>query len=265
MLILDKNTFELTLEVNLLDTDQLHFFNVSLQFLHDYFIKRMGEKMNRKRNLVSLLAALAVSATVTPALAYEAGELIVRGRIISIDPQDDSNTISINGASVAGSGAAVNSDIMPEIDFTYMLDPHWGLELILAYTDHKVDANGSLSVLNQIAETKVLPPTLTLQYHFAPTSNIRPYAGAGINYTYFFDSKVKGALDTSGSDIDIDDSWGLSAQAGVDIDLDETWFVNFDVKYIDIDADAHIKNGASIKVDIDVDPIVWGIGIGRVF
>ena len=223
--------------------------------------------MTRKKSLVSLLAALAVTATVTPALAYEAGDLIVRGRIISVDPQDDSSTVSIDGGSVAASGASVNSDIMPEVDFTYMLDPHWGLELILAYTDHEVDASGSLSGLNQIAETKVLPPTLTLQYHFAPTSNVRPYVGAGINYTHFFDSKVKGALDTPGSDIDIDDSWGLAAQAGVDIDLNDTWFVNFDVKYIDIDADAHIKDSiaADIKVDIDVDPIVWGIGIGRVF
>ena len=218
--------------------------------------------MIRKKSLVSLLAALAVTATVTPALAYEAGDLIVRGRVISVDPQDDSSAISINGASV-GSSATVDSDIMPELDFTYMLDPHWGLELILAYTEHEVDTK--LLGLGNIAETKVLPPTLTLQYHFAPTSTIRPYVGAGINYTHFFDSEVKGGLDAPGADLDIDDSWGLAAQAGVDIDLDDTWFVNLDVKYIDIEADAHITNGASIKVDIDIDPIVWGIGIGRTF
>ena len=220
--------------------------------------------MIRKKSLVSLLAALAVTATVTPALAYEAGDLIVRGRVISVDPQDDSSAISSDGVSV-GSSATVESDIMPELDFTYMLDPHWGLELILAYTEHEVDTK--LLGLGNIAETKVLPPTLMLQYHFAPTSNIRPYVGAGINYTYFFDSEVKGDLDIPGADLDIDDSWGLAAQAGVDIDLDDTWFVNFDVKYIDIDADAHIKDSIlpNIKVDIDVDPIVWGIGIGRVF
>jgi len=224
--------------------------------------------MIRKKSLVSLLAALAVTATVTPALAYEAGDLIVRGRVISVDPQDDSSTVRDNYGSIPNSGASVESDIMPELDFTYMLDPHWGLELILAYTEHEVNGGGVLSSLNQIAETKVLPPTLTLQYHFAPTSNIRPYVGAGINYTYFFDSEVKGFLgEFPGSDIEIDDSWGFAAQAGVDIDLDDTWFINFDVKYIDIDADAHIKDSVvpDIKVDIDVDPIVWGIGIGRVF
>lgn len=221
--------------------------------------------MTRKKSLVSLLAALAVTATVTPALAYEAGDLIVRGRIISVNPQDDSSTISLDGVSAAGSSATVDSDIMPEVDFTYMIDPHWALELILAYTEHDVDT--SLLGLGNFVETKVLPPTLTLQYHFAPTSNVRPYVGAGINYTHFFDSQVRGGLDIPGSDIDIDDSWGLAAQAGVDIDLNETWFVNFDVKYIDIDADAHIKDSvvSDIKVDIDIDPIVWGIGIGRVF
>ncbi|WP_020161976.1 OmpW/AlkL family protein [Cycloclasticus pugetii] len=217
------------------------------------------------KNTTVLCAALGLTVVATPSLSYETGDLIVRGRIISVDPQDDSSSVSINGASVAGSGAFVDSDIMPELDFTYMLDPHWGLELILAYTEHKVDAGGSLGGLNQIGDTKVLPPTLTLQYHFAPTSNIRPYVGAGINYTHFFDSTVKGALDAPGADLEIDDSWGLAAQAGVDIDLNDTWFVNFDVKYIDIEADAHIKNGANIKVDIDIDPIVWGIGIGRTF
>lgn len=223
--------------------------------------------MNHKKNILGMLLGLATFATVAPAFAYEAGDIIVRARIISVSPEDDSNSVSINGTSVAGSSASVDSDIVPELDFTYMLDPHWGLELILAYSDHEIDARGTLAGVGQIGETKVLPPTLTLQYHFAPTSNIRPYAGAGINYTHFFDSQVKGGIDAPGADLDIDDSWGLAIQAGVDIDLNDTWFVNFDVKYIDIDADATIKGSAvgTVKVDIDVDPIVWGIGIGRTF
>lgn len=217
------------------------------------------------KSTAAILAALGLTVVATPALSYEAGDIIVRGRIIMVDPQDDSSKITADGAST-GIEATVDSDIMPELDFTYMLDPHWGLELILAYTEHDVDTK--LLGLGNVVETKVLPPTLTLQYHFAPTSNIRPYVGAGVNYTHFFDTEVKGGLDTPGSSIDIDDSWGLAAQAGVDVDLNDTWFVNFDVKYIDIDADAHIKNSAGyadIKVDIDVDPIVWGIGIGRTF
>ncbi|MEH6503461.1 MAG: OmpW family outer membrane protein [Cycloclasticus sp.] len=220
--------------------------------------------MKLKKNIACLLAALGVSVVATPVMAYEAGDILVRARIIKVDPQGDSNGISVDGSNT-GVEASADTDTMPELDFTYMLERHWGLELILAYTEH--NANTSLLGLGKFANTKVLPPTLTLQYHFSPDSNIRPYVGAGVNYTHFFDSEVKGALDGPSVDLDIDDSWGLAAQAGVDIDVNEDWFVNFDVKYIDISADAHIKGGVgpSVKVDIDVDPIVWGIGVGRRF
>ncbi len=32
----------------------------------------------------------------------------------------------------------------------------------------------------------VLPPTPLLQYHFNHAGRVRPYVGAGINYTYFY-------------------------------------------------------------------------------
>ena len=221
--------------------------------------------MLAKKYCTALVAALGLSAVATPAISYEAGDLIVRGRIINIDPQDDSGKVSVNGVKT-NSGVSVNSDTMPEIDFTYMIDKNWGVELILAYTDHGISTtSGALSGLGNIIDAKVLPPTLTLQYHFAADSNIRPYVGAGINYTHFFDEKLTGSVKGLSDDIDLQDSWGLAAQAGVDIDINDTWFVNLDVKYIDIDTTAHITDGADIRVNAEVDPIVWGIGIGRVF
>jgi len=229
------------------------------------FLTRKKHKMQIKKSVAAILAALGLTVIATPAISYEAGDIIVRGRIINVDPQDSSGKISVNGAKTT-SGVAVNSDTMPEVDFTYMIDKNWGVELILAYTDHDISTtSGGLSGLDNIISAKVLPPTLTLQYHFSPDSNIRPYVGAGINYTHFFDEKLTGPIKTLSDDIDLQDSWGLAAQAGVDIDIDDTWFVNLDVKYIDIDTTAHITDGADIRVNAEVDPIVWGIGIGRVF
>jgi len=218
------------------------------------------------KSTAAVLAALGLTIAATPALSYEAGDILVRGRIISINPNDDSGRIKVNNVAVAGTGVSVNSDVMPEIDFTYMVDRNWGVELILAYTEHDVGSSGL--GLGNVAEVKVLPPTLTLQYHFAPDSDIRPYLGAGLNYTHFFSEDVKGPLNPGGADIDLDDSWGLALQAGVDIAVNEDWFVNLDVKYIDIDTDAHITDnltGFDVDVNVDIDPIVWGIGIGRRF
>ncbi|PHS71557.1 MAG: hypothetical protein COB23_00880 [Methylophaga sp.] len=216
---------------------------------------------------IALLAATGLSTIVTPVLAYEAGDWLVRGRIINVNPDDSSGAISVGGTDVAGSGVKIDSDTVPEIDITYMISPNWGVELIAAISSHDVDATGTLSTLNNVIDAKALPPTLLLQYHFSPNSNIRPYVGAGINYTYFFDESVDDVLDIPGAKVDLDDSWGLAAQAGVDIALNNDWFVNLDVKYIDIDTTAKFKGTAvgSAKVNVDIDPIVWGIGIGRRF
>ena len=72
-----------------------------------------------------------------------------------------------------------------------MLDRNWAVELILGYSQHDVDTKNPARTaagvdLGQVIQAKALPPTLTLQYHFAPDSNIRPYVGLGLNYTYFF-------------------------------------------------------------------------------
>jgi outer membrane protein len=101
-----------------------------------------------------------------------------------------------------------------------------------------------------------------------PDSNIRPYIGAGVNYTYFFDEKVVGpVLPTANSKAKLEDSWGLAAQAGVDIAINDDWFVNLDVKYIQMDTTAKFSNTAAgnAQISADIDPFVYGIGVGRRF
>ncbi len=223
--------------------------------------------MKATKLTIALLVTTGISAIATPVMAYEAGDWLIRGRIVNVNPNDHSGLVSVGGASVAGSGVTVNDDTIPELDITYMISPNWGVELILGYSSHDVDGSGTLSALNQVIDAKALPPTLTLQYHFSPDSNIRPYVGAGVNYTYFFDEKVKDVLDQPGAKVKMDDSWGFAVQAGVDIALNDDWFVNLDVKYIEMDTTARFKGTVvgAVKVDVDIDPVVWGIGIGRRF
>ena len=159
-----------------------------------------------------------------------------------------------------------------------MITRNWGVELILGFSEHNVDVHKGAETIarglgmngsSQVIESKVLPPTLLLQYHFRPDGDVRPYLGAGINYTYFFDEKVPSSslVAAQGDDIKLDSSWGLAVQAGVDVALNQDWFVNFDVKYIDIDTEAHFDGTAAgrLKINTDIDPFVWGVGIGRRF
>jgi len=146
-------------------------------------------------------------------------------------------------------GLDVSSEWVPEVDFTYFFTPNIGMELILATARHEVTLNGaSLGKLNH------LPPTLTVQYHFMPNSTFRPYVGAGLNYTAFYNVDLAPGLDVGNN------SFGGALQAGVDIKVTENGYINLDVKKIWIDTE--VTAGGVKLTDLGIDPIVWGIGYG---
>jgi outer membrane protein len=225
------------------------------------------------------LLVLALAAAFTPMLAQaEAGDWVVRARVVNINPDESSDlgkTVNKNVAPVMSNGAElkVDSNTIPELDISYYITKNIAAELILA-TGSKHDVSVSNEpgavVPNQLlGSVDVLPPTLTVQWHFNPDQTIDPYVGAGINYTAFLDRKLnvrQGPL--AGSKIKVDsDSWGWALQAGVDINLKDGWLINADVKYITLDTDVKLKTGGSwTKIDdLDINPWVFGLGIGKKF
>lgn len=210
------------------------------------------------------LTGLCLSFISTNIMAAAAGDWLVRGRIINVSPNDDSDGDILGG----NNSVSVDSATTIEVDFTYMVSPAFGLELILATTKHDVNGEGGLSGIGNIAEVGVLPPTLTAQYHFSPGQNVRPYAGAGINYTLFYDESISGATETAVGgpvDLDLDSSLGLALQAGVDIDINQDWFFNFDIKYIQIETEAELSGTVADKFDVEINPWVIGLGVGTTF
>jgi outer membrane protein len=104
-----------------------------------------------------------------------------------------------------------------------------------------------------------LPPTLTVQYHFSPDAIFRPYVGAGVNYTIFWDEN--GA---PGLPMEYEDAFGAALQAGFDYALDEHWFLNVDVKKIFLSTEVSVAGGA-VTADVDIDPWIVGAGFGYRF
>lgn len=207
-----------------------------------------------------LLAATAAIVAAAPAFAKE-GDVLVRARAIVVAPNESSGAVS----GIAGSKLGVGDSVMPEVDFTYMATNHIGAELILATTKHNVSGRGTISALGDVADTWVLPPTLTVQYHFAPDGAIRPYLGAGINYSIFYSSKALPSLNGAlgATKVKLDDSVGYALQAGVDLPVSKKVFVNFDIKYIDMKTTARLTSGGTLRTArVKIDPIVAGMGIG---
>jgi len=221
------------------------------------------------RKMTKLLAMAAVSAaalSATPVFA-EQGDVLIRVRAINVMPNEDSSSIL---PSFPGEDVSVNNSFMPEVDITYMATDHIGFELIAATTKHHASGKtGTTGTLGRLASTWVLPPTLTAQYHFAPEGKVRPYIGAGVNYTLFYSEDASNALEgaVGPTRVSMDDSFSWAAQAGVDIELSERVFLNLDVKYIDIDTTATFNTTAAgtQSVNISLDPIVVGVGLGMKF
>jgi len=216
-----------------------------------------------KKKASFLVVAAICGATFMNSTLADAGDWLIRGRIINVNP--DASSGGLTGAPTVGVTADDDSTI--ELDFTYMVTNNLGLELILATTEHDITATGALAGAS-VGSVKALPPTLTLQYHFTPKASVRPYAGIGLNYTVFYGSKVSSTLAGAPynvTKISYDNSFGLAGQVGVDIDINKKWFVNLDAKYIQMDTTATTTGGTLGSVKVDLNPWVLGVGIGTRF
>lgn len=210
------------------------------------------------RKLTQVLVAAAIAgagvfapvAGSTTAVAAGEGPWQIRARAIAIVPDENASVTTIGG------DVDVTNEVVPELDITYFFTDHFAAELILATARHSATATTGPTDLGSV---RILPPTLTLQYHPFPNAQVRPYVGAGVNYTFFFDVHAP-----TGLNVDYDNKPGLALQAGVDIPIGNGWLVNFDVKKLFLETDVTI-NGGAIRADLDLDPWIIGGGLGYRF
>jgi outer membrane protein len=208
----------------------------------------MSSKMLKSAVAVALAGGL-FAGTVQ---AYEAGQWLARVGVYGVFPESDNLRLA------PGATLDVDDGYSLGFNFTYMVNPNIGIELLAALPfQHDVTLTGAGTVI----ETDHLPPTLSVQYHIMPQGTIHPYVGLGLNYTTFFNTDTKGAL--TGDNVDLDDSWGIAAQLGIDIDVAPNWFVNADLRYISIESDAKL-NGVGIGT-VDINPWVFGLTVGTRF
>lgn len=204
---------------------------------------------NRKKIQSATLLAAVAAATLgaQPALA-EKGDIILRGGVAVVAPKSDNSPL-VN----------VDEGYSPSIMLTYFLSDNWAIDVLGSLPfKHDINLNGG----GKVAETKHLPPTVSLQYHFLPDGAMfRPYVGAGVNFTLFFDEATTGAL--AGSDLALDNSFGVAAQIGADFAINDKWAINVDLRWADIDTDASL-DGAPLGT-VEIDPFVFGVSVAYKF
>jgi outer membrane protein len=229
----------------------------------------------RKILFPATVLALALAAPL--AQAHEAGDIIVRAGAISVTTHEDTSGVKVDRGALAGANlggkAELDTDTQLGLNFAYMLTRHVGVELLAATPfTHEVKIKGAaLGAANgKLGDLKQLPPTLSLVYYpLEAKSAFQPYVGAGVNYTWFMDGDTSHQAEANGfRNLRADNSWGWAAQVGADYMLTDKVMINAQVRYIDLDTTAYVDNvalGARAKVDVDVNPWVYMVGLGYKF
>jgi outer membrane protein len=191
-------------------------------------------------------AATLACAALAPSLS-QAGTFEARFRVLDLEPANQSTVLGTDRISI-------NDKYIWEIDGSYFITPNWALELI-ATTPQKqtLYLDG-----DKLGTLRHLPPTLTVQYHFAPNNTtVQPYVGLGLNYTRFSNVNLPEGLTIKKH------SWGTAFQIGADFPLGNNLYFNVDFKRINISTDVSLEGTKVGKVKVD--PVLFGVGIGYRF
>jgi len=245
------------------------------------------------RTFTFSVMATGILAAAPVAQAYEAGDFMLRAGPAHVAPDDSSSDLAFSGKgplagqdlALPGTGVAVDSNSQLGITATYMITSHIGIGVLGATPfKHNISGADGLNGVGKLAETKHLPPTLTLQYFpMDSASRLQPYAGVGVNYTTFFEEKTTNTLNAvidsvaqanfgtpagtvDGSKLDLDDSVGVALELGVDYMLDEHFGLNAAIWWVDLETDATITalsgetEVGEITTDVEIDPMVYMVG-----
>jgi len=197
------------------------------------------------RRFAPLAIALAFGGLAAPAFAQDAGQWTFSVGAHQVNPKSDNGSLAGNTLDVE-----VGSNVRPTVTAEYFVRDNLGIEVLAALPfQHDVDIKG----LGTVGSVKHLPPVVSLQYHFGD-GKVKPFIGAGLNYTYIFSESTTGAL--RGSKLRLDNSWGLAAHAGVDFKVSYNGSIRVDARWIDIDSDVKL-NGANLGT-VNIDPLVYG-------
>ncbi len=217
--------------------------------------------MLRKATVVSSLLVLVL---LVPAAAIaQTGSWMGRLRVISLSPDDASNQVGATGGHVG-----VDSATTVEADATCWLSERLTVELSVTSANLDVAGVGGDVDGTAAGSVSLLPVSAVLQYRPETLTTIHPYGGVGVNYTLFYGADRAADLDPIGiTDVKYTNSVGYVANVGVDFDLDEHWLANVDVKYLGVSTDVDFRAGGltAARVSLDVNPWVFGAGIGYRF
>lgn len=217
------------------------------------------------------LAAMGASAQEQPRNTFYVGGAYIsihsKAPPLALTPPDPTVTdarVKVGDASTLGFG------------YSYRIDDAWSVEVALGVPPrHKVYGEGQQQGFGQVASVKQAGPTFFANYHFGELMpRLRPFVGAGINYTRFFSTRSTTAGNWAAggpTDIRLKDSWGLAGHVGATYQIDRQWSVIGTIAAAKVKSDVTAtttKFDGSTSVStttIDFRPVAYTLSVGYSF
>ena len=210
--------------------------------------------------MISTINPIAVALAATAISA--AGNAAAQDNVVKVGLTEyttHSRTNGVTGIGVpAGADATTGNATTVILVYERMATENIGVELVLGIPPRvRADAAGTVAFLgSDILSAKNLGPTLLVNYHFGqPGDALRPYVGAGVNYTKFIGIRSRLA-----PDVQMSSSTGWAAQAGVDYALNNEWSVFASVAVLRVKSNVVASGSTVLQTSIDFRPIVYTFG-----
>ncbi|MCY4357934.1 MAG: outer membrane beta-barrel protein [Gammaproteobacteria bacterium] len=233
-------------------------------------IGSLGKSLIMRACLILLLVLSAILAQ--PVQAQEKGDILFRLGAVHFDPGISSSPVNTTSSGfLADSGVAIKGDAQLGFSLGYMLSNSLAVEAnVTAPFEHDLYINGLEHYgLNtaKLGEAKQVPPTVSALYYFgSTTSRFRPYIGAGLTYTRFFDhtlaTQIQTEFDADG--LFLDDDFGLALRAGFDWKLGNGWHLSTSVWRINTNTNASFDSRIGpVSTYVEMDPWAYSITLGH--
>jgi outer membrane protein len=169
-------------------------------------------------------------------------------------------TDGVHGVGVpAGADVETGDATTLLMTYEYLARPDLGIELALGIPPRlHARATGSVAFLGEdVLSAKIIAPTLFANYHFgAPGQVLRPYVGAGVNYTRFVSIRSKLA-----DDVEMSDSLGWALQLGADWAITPSLGVFASVAKLRVKSDVVASGVTVLTTSVNFRPVTWQAGM----
>ena len=209
------------------------------------------------KKILSSLPFIALLLLAAAGLRADGSPWSVRLRATYLEPVNKSNAFTALSINFPSNAVSVNHKLIPEIDVDYAFTPSFAAELVLTIPQTQ---DVTLAGVGKLGTFKHLPPTFLLEYRANAGGSVRPYVGAGVNFTLLWGDR----LAVAGVPLHLDHySVGLAAQAGLDWTLTHDWSFNVDVKRAAIRSNVYA--GSATLTEARLDPWLYSAGLSYQF